>query len=214
MPFFAFEGRSPQVHPEAWVAPTATVIGDVVIEAGASIWYGAVLRADFGILIRAAPTSRTTRCCTAVTTPRRDRARRHGRPHVRRTRCGGRRGGADRERRHRAGRRPDRGTESDRGGQPGPAGRGDPRRRDGPGCAGRVRGRSRTQPRGGSRQPVDLPGTRPAARGRDMDVSPRGAGLGSIAVGLRTASLRPWTIRPPCRSERSRQALGLPRRRR
>ena len=54
MRFFAFEGRSPQVHPEAWVAPTATVIGDVVIEEGASIWYGAVLRADFGrILIRA-----------------------------------------------------------------------------------------------------------------------------------------------------------------
>src|SRR3954463_12014356 len=54
MPFFAFEGRSPQVHPEAWVAPTATVIGDVVIEEGASIWYGAVLRADFGrIVIRA-----------------------------------------------------------------------------------------------------------------------------------------------------------------
>ena len=54
MPFFAFEGRSPQVHPEAWVAPTATVIGDVVVEAGASIWYGAVLRGDIGrIVIRA-----------------------------------------------------------------------------------------------------------------------------------------------------------------
>jgi carbonic anhydrase/acetyltransferase-like protein (isoleucine patch superfamily) len=54
MPLFSFEGRSPQVHPEAWVAPTATVVGDVVVEAGASIWYGAVLRADFGrIWIRA-----------------------------------------------------------------------------------------------------------------------------------------------------------------
>jgi carbonic anhydrase/acetyltransferase-like protein (isoleucine patch superfamily) len=54
MPLFAFEGRSPQVHPGAWIAPTATVIGDVVVEAGASVWYGAVLRADFGrILIRA-----------------------------------------------------------------------------------------------------------------------------------------------------------------
>jgi carbonic anhydrase/acetyltransferase-like protein (isoleucine patch superfamily) len=54
MPLFAFEGRSPQVHPEAWVAPTATLVGDVVVEAGASIWYGAVLRADFGrIVIRA-----------------------------------------------------------------------------------------------------------------------------------------------------------------
>src|SRR5436305_7525696 len=54
MPLFSFEGRSPQVHPDAWVAPTATVVGDVVVEAGASIWYGAVLRADFGrIVVRA-----------------------------------------------------------------------------------------------------------------------------------------------------------------
>jgi carbonic anhydrase/acetyltransferase-like protein (isoleucine patch superfamily) len=48
MPLFSFEGHSPQVHPEAWIAPTATLVGDVVVEAGASIWYGAVLRADFG----------------------------------------------------------------------------------------------------------------------------------------------------------------------
>src|SRR3978361_2555283 len=54
MPLFRFEDRFPQVHPEAWVAPTATLVGDVVVEAGASVWYGAVLRADFGrILIRA-----------------------------------------------------------------------------------------------------------------------------------------------------------------
>jgi carbonic anhydrase/acetyltransferase-like protein (isoleucine patch superfamily) len=54
VPLFAFEGRSPQVHPGAWVAPTATLVGDVVVEEGASVWYGAVLRADFGrILVRA-----------------------------------------------------------------------------------------------------------------------------------------------------------------
>jgi carbonic anhydrase/acetyltransferase-like protein (isoleucine patch superfamily) len=54
MPLFAFEGRSPQVHPEAWIAPTATLIGDVVVEAGASVWYGAVLRGDVGrIVVRA-----------------------------------------------------------------------------------------------------------------------------------------------------------------
>ena len=54
MPLFSFEGRSPQVHPDAFVAPTATLVGDVVVEAGASIWYGAVLRADFGqIIVRA-----------------------------------------------------------------------------------------------------------------------------------------------------------------
>lgn len=43
---FSFNGKTPQVHPTAWVAPTATLIGDVVIEAGASVWFGAVLRAD------------------------------------------------------------------------------------------------------------------------------------------------------------------------
>ena len=54
MPLFGFEGRVPQVHPGAWIAPTATLVGDVVVEEGASIWYGVVLRADFGrIVVRA-----------------------------------------------------------------------------------------------------------------------------------------------------------------
>ncbi|MFI5736578.1 gamma carbonic anhydrase family protein [Kribbella sp. NPDC051587] len=54
MPMFEFEGKSPTVHPEAWVAPTATLVGDVVVEAGASIWYGVVIRADLAtITIRA-----------------------------------------------------------------------------------------------------------------------------------------------------------------
>src|SRR6202050_5231454 len=51
MPLFSFEGREPQVSPEAWIAPTATLVGDVRVEAQAQIWYGAVLRADFGPII-------------------------------------------------------------------------------------------------------------------------------------------------------------------
>lgn len=51
MPLFSFEGVSPQVHPDAWIAPTATLIGDVIVEKDASVWYGAVLRADFGKII-------------------------------------------------------------------------------------------------------------------------------------------------------------------
>ncbi|MEV8592143.1 gamma carbonic anhydrase family protein [Streptomyces sp. NPDC052012] len=39
-------GREPKVDPGAFVAPTASVIGDVTLEAGASVWYGAVLRGD------------------------------------------------------------------------------------------------------------------------------------------------------------------------
>lgn len=48
MPLFAFEGKTPRVHPTAFVAPTAVLIGDVVVEENASVWYNAVLRADFG----------------------------------------------------------------------------------------------------------------------------------------------------------------------
>jgi carbonic anhydrase/acetyltransferase-like protein (isoleucine patch superfamily) len=51
MPLFEFEGVKPQVDPTAWIAPTATLVGDVRVEAEASIWYGAVLRADFGPII-------------------------------------------------------------------------------------------------------------------------------------------------------------------
>ena len=47
MPLYSFEGVVPRVHPSAFVAPTATLVGDVVIEEGASVWYGAVIRADF-----------------------------------------------------------------------------------------------------------------------------------------------------------------------
>lgn len=41
-----FGGRTPQVHPTAFIAPTAVLIGDVVIGAESSVWFGAVLRAD------------------------------------------------------------------------------------------------------------------------------------------------------------------------
>ena len=51
MPLFSFEGREPAVSPGAWIAPTATLVGDVRVEAEASIWYGAVLRADLGPII-------------------------------------------------------------------------------------------------------------------------------------------------------------------
>ncbi|MGO8769164.1 gamma carbonic anhydrase family protein [Mycobacterium sp.] len=51
MPLFTFEGRSPRVDPTAFVAPTATLIGDVVVEAGASVWFNAVLRGDYGPIV-------------------------------------------------------------------------------------------------------------------------------------------------------------------
>ena len=41
-----FEGKLPVIHPAAWVAPTAVVIGDVEIGEESSIWYHCVLRGD------------------------------------------------------------------------------------------------------------------------------------------------------------------------
>jgi carbonic anhydrase/acetyltransferase-like protein (isoleucine patch superfamily) len=41
-----FNGKTPTVHPSAFVAPTAVLIGDVTIGAESSIWFGAVLRGD------------------------------------------------------------------------------------------------------------------------------------------------------------------------
>lgn len=46
MTLYAFDGVSPQVAADAWVAPGSHVMGRVVLEAGASIWFGAVLRGD------------------------------------------------------------------------------------------------------------------------------------------------------------------------
>jgi len=51
MPLFSFEGRSPKVDPTAFVAPTATLVGDVTVEAGASVWFNTVLRADYAPVI-------------------------------------------------------------------------------------------------------------------------------------------------------------------
>lgn len=41
-----FGGHTPRLGTDAWVAPTATLIGDVELGDGASVWYGVVLRAD------------------------------------------------------------------------------------------------------------------------------------------------------------------------
>lgn len=41
------DGKRPRVARDAFVAPNATLIGDVEVGPGASIWFGVVLRADF-----------------------------------------------------------------------------------------------------------------------------------------------------------------------
>jgi carbonic anhydrase/acetyltransferase-like protein (isoleucine patch superfamily) len=46
MSVFRISDKSPRLDPAAWIAPNATVIGDVSLAAGASIWWNAVLRGD------------------------------------------------------------------------------------------------------------------------------------------------------------------------
>jgi carbonic anhydrase/acetyltransferase-like protein (isoleucine patch superfamily) len=54
VPLYEYEGTGPSVAADAFVAPTATLIGDVTIESRASVWFGAVLRGDQGsIVVRA-----------------------------------------------------------------------------------------------------------------------------------------------------------------
>jgi carnitine operon protein CaiE len=51
MPFYEFEGLVPVVDPTAYVHPTAVLIGDVIVGAGAYIGPCASLRGDYGRLI-------------------------------------------------------------------------------------------------------------------------------------------------------------------
>ena len=55
-PLYPFEGKWPVLHPTAFVAPTAAVIGDVELGEGASVWYHCVLRGDTNV-IRIGPRS-------------------------------------------------------------------------------------------------------------------------------------------------------------
>ncbi|WP_371648608.1 gamma carbonic anhydrase family protein [Streptomyces mirabilis] len=59
-------GKDPQVDPEAFTAPTSVVIGDVTLHAGASVWYGAVLRADFGPIVIGADSNIQDNCTLHV----------------------------------------------------------------------------------------------------------------------------------------------------
>lgn len=43
---YDLDGIRPQVDPTAWIAPTAVLIGNVIVGPGANIWFGAVLRGD------------------------------------------------------------------------------------------------------------------------------------------------------------------------
>lgn len=47
----SFDGEAPTVHESAYAHPGATLIGDVTLEAEASVWPGTVLRGDMGSIV-------------------------------------------------------------------------------------------------------------------------------------------------------------------
>lgn len=46
MPLYEISGQRPTIADDAWVAPSADLIGDVHLAELASVWFGAVIRAD------------------------------------------------------------------------------------------------------------------------------------------------------------------------
>ncbi|MCA3699919.1 MAG: gamma carbonic anhydrase family protein [Brevundimonas sp.] len=48
MTVYSLTDKKPQLPPEGeyWIAPNATIVGDVTLKTGASIWFGAVVRGD------------------------------------------------------------------------------------------------------------------------------------------------------------------------
>lgn len=46
MAIYALGDISPRVHETAWVAPSAQIIGNVILAENSSIWFGAILRGD------------------------------------------------------------------------------------------------------------------------------------------------------------------------
>lgn len=57
MPLYALGDLEPDIHPDAYVHPDAVVIGAVTLGVEATVWPGAVLRADFGRIVIGARTS-------------------------------------------------------------------------------------------------------------------------------------------------------------
>ena len=46
MPAYSLDGMTPELDPDAWIAPGAHVIGNVTLAAGVGVWFGCTLRGD------------------------------------------------------------------------------------------------------------------------------------------------------------------------
>lgn len=51
MKLIPFEGKSPRIGENVFIAPTAVLIGDITIGDNSSVWFNAVLRGDFGPIV-------------------------------------------------------------------------------------------------------------------------------------------------------------------
>lgn len=50
MPFYSLGNRTPDIADDTWVADNATIIGSVVLESEASVFFGAVIRGDTDLI--------------------------------------------------------------------------------------------------------------------------------------------------------------------
>src|SRR5438552_907433 len=57
MPIYPYQGKYPTIGKDCYIAPTATLIGDVTLGDGASVWFGAVLRGDVSPIVIGARTN-------------------------------------------------------------------------------------------------------------------------------------------------------------
>lgn len=46
MTLFSLDGIAPELHEDTWIAPDANLIGRIVVEAAASVWFSSTLRGD------------------------------------------------------------------------------------------------------------------------------------------------------------------------
>jgi len=62
----SLDAATPSIHPQAWIAPSAVVVGSVVIGRGSNVWYGAVLRADDEVITVGDECNIQDLCCIHV----------------------------------------------------------------------------------------------------------------------------------------------------
>ncbi len=63
---YPFQDKTPRIAESVYLAPTAVVIGDVILKAQANVWFGAVIRGDLGQIVVGERTSIQDNCVLHV----------------------------------------------------------------------------------------------------------------------------------------------------